>query len=342
MVVALVAGGGWWLGSHRSAANPQGGHQVPVATAKVVRTDLTATVQVDGALGYSGSTAIVSQRHGLVTALPAPGQVVSRGQTLYEVDGRPVPLFYGPKPQWRTLAAGVTGGPDVAELNANLIALRFGGSTGDAFTGFTTAAVQRWQLALGLPQTGSVAVGDVAYAPGSLRVATVAASLGGPIQEGGPILSGTSTSLVVQAQLPVSQEGLVKPGDPVGVTMPDGRTTEPGVVTAVSPVAVNPTGNGRSNEPTVAMTVTLDHAADTGNLDQAPVTVNVSSASSPGALAVPVNALVALAGGGYALEVVDGSNRHLVAVQAGLFAGSLVQVTGAGVDAGTPVVVPAQ
>jgi len=57
-------------------------------------------------------------------------------------------------------------------------------------------------------------------------------------------------------------------------------------------------------------------------------------------LAVPVSALLALQGGGYGLEVVrpDGAHR-LVGVRTGIFAGSLVQVSGAGIVVGTRVVV---
>ena len=51
----------------------------------------------------------------------------------------------------------------------------------------------------------------------------------------------------------------------------------------------------------------------------------------PGVLAVPVSALLALAGGGYGLEVVEPSGAHrLVGVRTGLFAGTLVQVSGPG------------
>jgi len=55
---------------------------------------------------------------------------------------------------------------------------------------------------------------------------------------------------------------------------------------------------------------------------------------------VPVSALLALQGGGYGLEVVrpDGAHR-LVGVRTGIFAGSMVQVSGAGITAGTRVVV---
>ena len=72
--------------------------------------------------------------------------------------------------------------------------------------------------------------------------------------------------------------------------------------------------------------------------------VGVTTASVPNALVVPVTALLARSGGGYAVEVVGpGGTNHLMAVSLGLFddAGGLVQVTGSGLTAGEKVVVPA-
>ena len=60
------------------------------------------------------------------------------------------------------------------------------------------------------------------------------------------------------------------------------------------------------------------------------------------ALVVPVSALLAQTGGGYAVEVAGARSNHLVAVAPGLFddEDGLVQVTGAGLSAGQRVVVP--
>ena len=88
------------------------------------------------------------------------------------------------------------------------------------------------------------------------------------------------------------------------------------------------------------MIVRLARLAAAGHLDQAPVTVSIVSAQVRDVLAVPVGALVALAGGGYAVEVMRGSGGHLVAVQTGLFAQTLVQVSGPGLIAGQRVEVP--
>jgi peptidoglycan hydrolase-like protein with peptidoglycan-binding domain len=333
----------------------------PAGTAAVVRTNLTNTVQVAGSLGYAGSYSVVNQSAGTAyTALPAVGAIIRRGQRAYEVDGVPVTLFYGLRPEWRALSEGVTPGPDIGQLDRNLIALGYGAylTVSDYFTAATAYAVELWQQAAGLPATGTVPLGQIAFAPGPLRITSVLVSLGSPPQPGAAVLTATSSLPVVTAQLPVTQEYLVRPGNQVTVTMPDGVTTTPGVVTAVSSVATaapgrqqdgptpGPSGSGDSGngQDTVAMTVRLIHPAVAGNLDQAPVSVNIVAAQARDVLAVPVSALVALAGGGYAVEVVGGSGSHatrqLVPVRTGLFSDTLVQVSGAAITAGLEVEVP--
>jgi multidrug efflux pump subunit AcrA (membrane-fusion protein) len=80
-----------------------------------------------------------------------------------------------------------------------------------------------------------------------------------------------------------------------------------------------------------------------GNLDQAPVTVNITTASVKNVLAVPVGALLARSPGGYVVEVADpGNTRRYVPVRPGIFddTSGLVQVTGV-LAPGQRVVVPA-
>jgi hypothetical protein len=204
-----------------------------------------------------------------------------------------------------------------------------------------------------------VPLGQVTFAPGPLRVTEVAPALGSPPQPGGTVLTATSPVPEVIGQLPVTQEYLVHAGAQVTVTLPDGVTTTSGTVTSVSSVAngsgagaspqgtsapsSGPGGSGGSVD-TVSMTVRLSRPTAAGNLDEAPVTVNITSAQARGVLAVPVSALVALAGGGYAVQVISGTAGHaadrLVPVQAGLFSSTLVQVSGPGLSAGQRVEVP--
>ncbi|HXZ83717.1 MAG TPA: hypothetical protein VED84_08325, partial [Acidimicrobiales bacterium] len=192
--------------------------------------------------------------------------------------------------------------------------------------------------------TGIVSLGDVVVEPGPLRVTTVTAALGGTAQAGSPVLTASSTARVVTIDLDVSLVPDVKVGDAVGITLPNNVTT-PGVVTSVGTVATS-AGSGATGQggPTVTVLVAPLHPAATGLLDQASVEVEITTASVARALVVPVDALLALAGGGYAVEEVSARGvHHLVAVSLGIFddADGSVQVTGSGLAAGQRVVVPA-
>jgi multidrug efflux pump subunit AcrA (membrane-fusion protein) len=278
------------------------------------------------------------------TALPAVGQVVTQGRSLYVVNGVPVPLFIGTVPMWRDLSVGMTDGPDVSELTQNLIQLGFGAGLTQSshFSQATAAAVMRWQASLGAAQTGVVRLGDVVFEPVAIRVTAVHPTLGGAVSPG-PVLDASSTTRVVTVALEVTQEYLVHAGDAVSVVLPDGTTTTPGHVRDISTVATTPSGsgNGSSSTPTVTVTIVLDNPASSGKLDQAPVNVNITDQSVHGVLAVPINALLALAEGGDAVDVVnpDGS-RRLVAVQTGLFSNTMVQISGSGITEGMLVEVP--
>jgi multidrug efflux pump subunit AcrA (membrane-fusion protein) len=275
------------------------------------------------------------------TALPGLGQVISQGQQLYAISGKPVPLFYGTVAFWRAFALGMDDGPDVGQLVQNLIALGFGSglTQSNHFSQATVDAIKRWQASLGVPQTGAVRLGEVVFEPGPIRVSSVHATFGGAVSPG-PVLDATSTTRVVSVSLSVSQEYLVHTGDAVTVVLPDGKSTATGHVRDISSVATAAAQNSSSG-PTVGVAITLDNPASSGRLDQAPVNVNITDQSVKGVLAVPINALLALAEGGDAVKVVapDGT-RRLVPVQTGLFSSTLVQISGAGISEGTVVEVP--
>jgi multidrug efflux pump subunit AcrA (membrane-fusion protein) len=275
------------------------------------------------------------------TSLPAVGQVIAEDQALYASNGVPSLLLYGATPAWRDFRPGMADGPDVGELTQDLRALGYGAdlAPSDHFSAATAAAVQRWQATLGLPATGVILLGQVFFEPGPLRVTAVTPQLGQSVSPG-PVLTATGTARVVTVALSVAQEYLVKVGDAVSVVMPDGTTTVAGHVTAVSTVAQAPAG-GSNSGPTVNVTITLDNPAAAGNLDQAPVNVNITTAQANNVLAVPINALLALEGGGDGVDVVapDGT-VSLVGVQTGLFSNTLVQISGPGIGVGTRVEVP--
>jgi peptidoglycan hydrolase-like protein with peptidoglycan-binding domain len=321
---------------------------VQVSTVPVVRTDLAARQVVAGTLGYQGAFSVVSQLGaGILTALPAPGDIIGRGQPLFALSGQPVTLLYGGVPAWRTFAAGMPPGPDVRELQRNLAALGFDPGPADGEFGWSTQqAVDRWQRAGGLTVTGTIPLGTVAFLSGPLRVTATAQALGALVTPGASVVSGTSLTPCVQVSLTVGGPA-VRAGDRVLVTLPDGTTTVAGTVTAVGRVATAPAAGAATAAPAggdqaavVGVTITLGASAIPAGLDQAPVQVAITQRRADGVLAVPVTALLATAGGGYAVQTA-GSPGRLIPVTTGLFddATGMVAVTGAGLTAGLRVAV---
>jgi Putative peptidoglycan binding domain len=313
---------------------------VTAATGKV-QADQRALSAAKATFAQGEASAATYGQNALYTMLPKVGQIVRRGEPLYAIDGQPAFLFYGGAPASRAFMPGMSPGSDVAELNRNLRG--YGAPTGDAFTAATTVAIERFQSQHHLPATGQLRLGSVVFEPGAVRVTSVTPTEGSPVQAG-PVLAITSTRRVVTIALDASQQTSIKVGDPVLITLPDNSTT-PGHVSFVGTVATVPTDNGNgSSSPTIEVDVTADHPAATGRLDQAPVDVSITTGSVRHVLAVPVNALVALAGGGYAVEEVEPTGIHrLVGVSVGLIddAAGMVEVSGSGLAAGQRVVVPA-
>ncbi|MBO0817699.1 MAG: HlyD family efflux transporter periplasmic adaptor subunit, partial [Actinobacteria bacterium] len=260
-------------------------------------------------------------------------------------NGSPVVLLNGRVPAWRNLDEGVTG-QDVSQLNHDLVALGEAGRAEisaqgwDRFSWETKAGVQKLQSDLGIySPSGSLPLGSAVFEPQALRVSQVTGSLGGPAS--GPVLAATSDRHVVTVSLDASQQSEVKAGDKVSVTLPDGKTT-PGVVTSVGTVATT-SGQGANATTTIPVQVKLTHPRAAGSLDQAPVTVYITTATARNALVVPVGALLAQSSGGYDVEVAGpGNTRRWVPVTTGIVDDSdgLAQVTGA-LTPGQRVVVPA-
>ena len=358
-LTVLVAGGlaAAWSAGAFSSGTPGGNRGLPApATQAVTRQNLSSSTPVNATLGYAGTYA-VRGRSGTLTWLPSQGQLISQGQVLYKTDnGSPTVLLYGSVPAWRTLDSGATGA-DVSQLNHDLVALgdaasvQLSAAGWDTFSSATQTGAQKLQAELGIASpSGSLSLGSFVFEPTRLRVATVTGSLGAPAS--GPVLTATSDQHVVTIPLDAAQQSEVKVGDAVSVTLPDGSSTS-GTVSSVGSVATTSGASGGSGGPggtggsgstaTIPVTVTLQDPSAAGSLDQAPVTVYITTATVHDALVVPVGALLAQSSGGYAVEVAGaGNTRRLVPVTVGIFddTDGLVQVTGA-LAPGQRVVVPA-
>ncbi|MER5431655.1 peptidoglycan-binding domain-containing protein [Streptomyces sp. NPDC002588] len=358
MTAALGFGGG------ESGATPP--RDMPAATAHVVRRTLTDATSLSGRLDYGAAAPVVSRATGTVTWLPPVGSLVGRGGALLRADDRPVLLLYGTLPMYRALAKGAKGA-DVLQFERNLWALGYTGFTVDEkFTKFTTAAVKRWQHNLGLPRTGSVGVDQVVYGPGRVRVAQHSVRLGASADA--QVLNCTSTTKVVTADVQTAEAGWAVKGTKVQVKLASGASVA-GTVAAVG--AGETGGSGDSGESsggtsggqgsdgesgsgsgsgsqndTVKVTIAVTRQKALRGTDPGTVDIRYTAERRENVLAVPVVALLALAEGGYGLEVVEnsragtGPRTRIVPVRTGLFAEGLVEVSGPGISAGATVGMP--
>jgi peptidoglycan hydrolase-like protein with peptidoglycan-binding domain len=371
--VGVVAGGGWWFiqnsaaGGPAASADPEGS-SAGLATAAVERRTLTVSETLSATLGYVGEYSVLGGLVGTLTWFAPEGTVVTSGQALYEVDGsRRASLMYGRRPAWRTLETGVTDGTDVRQLEENLLLLgytRKGDTIDRHWDSDTTAAVKRWQRASGLKVDGSVELGEVVFLPEAIRITEASAELGSGVGPGGPLLSATSNRKVVSLDLDSTDRDLLDVGTEVSVELPDGTTVD-GAVASIGRVAQTQNDQQGGSTTTLPVTITLTDATAGADLDQAPVDVTVVRSSRENVLTVPVNALLALLEGGYAVEVVDGESAapsaapdaspaasgsgptraddattHLVRVEPGLFDNGFVEITAEGLEPGDVVVVP--
>ncbi len=412
VVIVLVSG------SHGKGGAPASGIPAGDTTATVERRTLTESSTVDGTLGYGATLELYDRLSGTYTWLPPVGATIARGGTLFRVDNLPVVLMYGSVPAYRTLEKGVSDGPDVVQLNRNLIVLGYDpyGTITDVedFSEATEAAVRRWQKAEGLSKTGKVELGRVVFAPSARRVTAVKVTLGqdptgaetepsgtglksapakhkpstakhpkhndkpkaGKSNEGAAhdaaddspskgsdepakspgasegsggageaVLTTTSTQQLVQLKLKPEQQQLAHVGQRAPVLLPGGGTV-PGTVIEVGTVASETKGaedehgggspSESGSETTIPVTLALSRPVP--HLDQAPVSVELVKGVRHDVLAVPATALIATAGGRYAIEVLEGGRRVQLSVTPGMFANGYVQVEGPGLHEGQTVI----
>jgi hypothetical protein len=398
VATSTVIGWGWPGRGAAGGADASPPDPVWVATAEVVRMDISDTRELKGALGY-GTARPVRGTDGVLTWLPEQGTLVERGQPLYRVDDQPVLLFYGGTPLFRTLDKPNLVGRDVRVVADNLEALGYrigwqppvgtivavptataadagsnqppgseqqsdgseqqspgsgqsagsestagsgrqptptGGMatvrTGDAvLTPDLISAIERWQRDRDAPATGVIRPGEVAVLSGKVRVNSVLALAGDSAAT--DIMSVTPTEKIITVRVGVGEAAGMAPDAPVTITLPDGSSV-PGRISAVGTAASEPDGPP-GQEPQVDISVVPDDPAVVAALESAPVGVQFGTEVREQVLAVPVGALLALAEGGYAVQFTDGT---LAAVEIGLFSRGMVEVTGAGLEAGMKVV----
>lgn len=301
--------------------------------------DPDGDVTVDGEFTYATEAMVESWQEDLgvdetgvvsptdLVFAPLPAQVVVLG---VDVGGS----VSGTSPLMTVTGGAPLTGPDVAQLEASLATLGYLAAADDVLDPDTVAAVAAFQADTGMAVDGVIGLGEVVFRPGDVRIGEVTAPVGTSVAPATVVLEAGSLDTVVRFDLPAADQGSLEPGDEVVVELPDGTETG-GTVASVSSVA----STDQQGNTTFEVEVALDDPAVAGDLDEAPVDVRVVSDTVEDVLAVPVTALLALAEGGYAVEVVDADGTRLVAVEPGFYADGSVEVTG-NVSEGDEVVVP--
>ncbi|MEV8532905.1 peptidoglycan-binding protein [Streptomyces sp. NPDC051211] len=352
-VLLAATGGGYVVLEDRTpdrTGDDRSAGALPPDAAPVQRGDLSSGLQVEGTLGYAKERRLNAAGPGVLTWIADAGAAVERDGRLYEVNGRPVRLMYGASPMYRPLKAGDKG-EDVKQLKRNLQALGYG--TGldpedGTFTEGTVTAVKRWQKAHKVKQTGEVGKEDIAFASGPQRVQRAEAAIGDEAGPGKPVLTLTGTERIVRFQMDAGQADAAKTGDEVTVSLPGGGTATGKIdsVGAPPPGSENQGGGGSGGggggdkKAKVEVGVVFDDPAEAKGPDRSPVSVSLTGETRKNVLSVPVNALLALSGGGFGVQVVENGTVREVKVELGMFGQGRVEVTGGGLTDGMKVGVP--
>ena len=179
----------------------------------------------------------------------------------------------------------------------------------------------------------------------AIIVGSYISDVGSAVTLNSPLYNISSIGIEVVFQVDATDQETVSLGDSVEIELPTDERV-PTLITFIDQV-VTQTQAGEFIE----VTLEVLNPEEIEAYDQAPVKVFVTTEISENVLYVPVNALLALAEGGYALEIYDGEldgatfegesgvDTSYVAVEIGVFTDGFVEVKG-NISEGQTVVVP--
>ncbi len=300
--------------------------------AEVARRDLVQTKTFEATLDYGEQKQFPTNTSGVITGLPDEGDIIGFGEVLFTVDGQPVLLFEGDIPQYRSFDSDMTDGPDVEQLERNLVDFGFADDvdlTVDTdFSSVTAEAIEAMQLRFGSDETGELDLGRVVFSPKPIRVGTVNVELGQSVNAQVNLLSTTESEPRITLDLDAEDLLLLPTGTEVDIELPDG-TVVAGRVSDVASVATRTVDQqGTAGDPTVAITIVFADGEPNGVFDTAPVDIIVTEEVSVDVLTVPVPALIALSGGGHAVELIVDGGTQLIGVELGDFVDDHVEIRG--------------
>ena len=271
-------------------------------------------------------------------------------------------LMFGNTPAWRDMKEGIDPGEDIGQLKLNLIALGYGTieTLGKdlSFNSATTAAIRKLQSDMNIISSGEINLGEVIFTHGTslVKSSSTLQTVGWQINGGAELFSLTpiekvetevesdgsvkihrESLQVVEIQVDVGDRDLVNEGSEVEIELPDESLVR-GIVREVGTLAVVP----QEGDPFLEVLIAVEGGTEYFEWTGATVTINVTKELASGVLASPVNGLLALLSGGYALEIVTPTGTTLIPVETGIYADGWVEVSGPGLQPGTEIIVANQ
>ncbi len=308
--------------------------------ATVTRGDLVETHDANGQLGHGTVRTLPISAQGTVTDGPEAGDVLRPGDTAVEIDKRPITLVEGDAPLYRELRRvrnwerdaadeklGEQTGDDVRQLQEHLLANGFddkGRLDADGTFGISTErAVKDWQRSVGHPATGKVDGSQILFLDGPVRV-EAAPDRGTSFDE----LRVTSTEPTVSVTIDRRVRSFYPEGATVELETVNGTST--GTVAKVTRTV------GNDGSASYELDIRVDDPAALGDADS--VKIVASDVKADDVLTLPVRALLALAEGGWAVQVDVEGDLVLRAVEIGEIVDGRVEING--LAEGDEVVVP--
>lgn len=306
----------------------------------ISRGDLVEDTEANGTVGYGDSTSLPIDATGMVTESPESGDLLRPSDELLRVADRPVTLAQGAQPLYRELRRvstserdaanekiGLQTGADVEQLQAFLVDAGFddnGRLEVDGEFGLSTErAVKAWQREVGHPATGKVDGAQLVFVDGAIRIDNAPA-----IGEQFSSVTSTANEPLVSVRITQKQRTFFEVG--ASVRLESGGLTATGTVVEQKRVV------GDDGTTNYNVKIELDPGESLGDAETAKVTAFRTVASD--VLTVPVRALVALAEGGWAVQVAGPTGPTLTAVELGDVVSGVAEISG--LAEGTELVVP--
>lgn len=312
-----------------------GDHQPVMAIDTIDRRTLKSSESFGGELHYGDPYLLPGAAFGTLTWAPEEDSMLRSGDVAYRVDEKPTIIAHGELPMYRRLEWG-SKGVDVRQLQSFLLDQGFGPEDWEpdgTFGRATYDAVRAWQEDVGLTKTGAIDSSQLVFLPDPVRVASaprVGSTVNGAVLE----VSDPEPKVTVSVS---SRERAAFGGDAgLEVELPDGRTVVAEVddIEKVAATQTQQPGTGTSYRVTLLIGTSL-------NPEPGTVEVTAERTLAADVLTAPTRALIALAEGGYAVEVsISEGTSELRRVTPGEFADGRVEITG-DVAAGDQILVPA-